>query len=87
MSRWSMYSRREEKLAQYWKSRSRIICINMGLKSVNSLKNDGSQSWIVICRGMSKYVDELREENGESIYYEEMDTVTEKPVATKQKGQ
>ena len=26
---------------------------------VGSLKNDGSQSWIVICRGMNKYVDEF----------------------------
>ena len=27
---------------------------------VQSLKNDGSQSWIVIIRCMNKYVDELR---------------------------
>ena len=50
--------------------RSRIIQINMDLKSAFSLKNDGSRSWTVICRGVNKYVDELREENGEFIYYE-----------------
>ena len=82
-----MGSRRYEKLVQCWKSRSRIIQINMDLKSANSLKNDGSRSWTVICRGVNKYVDELREENGESIYYEEMVNITEKPVATKPKGQ
>ena len=53
-----------------------------------SLKKDGSQSWIVICRGRNKYVDKLHEENGASIHYEEMATGsgTAKPVATKQKG-
>ena len=53
-----------------------------------SLKKDGSQSWIVICRGRNKYVDKLHEEKGDSVYYEEMATGsgTAKPVATKQKG-
>ena len=49
---------------------------------VRSLKNDGSQSWVVICRGMNEYVDELNEENGKSHHYEELVTCMEKPVAT-----
>ena len=36
---------------------------------------------------MNKYVDELNEENGESVHYEEMVTGMEKPVATKHKRQ
>ena len=32
---------------------------------VESMKNDGSQSSIVISRSMNKYVDELLQENGE----------------------
>ena len=63
------------KLAQYWKSRLRIM------------KTDGSRSWIVISRWMNKYVNELPEENGKSSHYEEVVTGTERPVATKQKEQ
>ena len=33
---------------------------------------------------MNKYVDELPEENGKSVHYEEMVASTGKPVATKQ---
>ena len=49
------------------------------------MKNDRSQSWIVISRRLNKYVNELPEENGKSFPYEEAVTVTERPVATKQK--
>ena len=54
---------------------------------VDSMKNDGSLSWIVISKGMNKIVDGLPEENAISIHYEEMVTGTERPVATKQKEQ
>ena len=56
---------------------------------VKSLKNDGSLSWIVISRGLKKYVEEIYEENRESLDHEEVATRsgTEKPVATKHKGQ
>ena len=43
---------------------------------VTSLKNGGSQSWIVISRGVNKHVDELPEENGTSIHFEEVTTGT-----------
>ena len=36
---------------------------------------------------MNKYVDELHEENGESVHHEEMVTGAGKTLATKQKGQ
>ena len=51
---------------------------------VKSLTNDGSLSWIVIPTGMSKYVEELQEEKGESVCHEEMATGsgTGKSVAT-----
>ena len=42
---------------------------------VDSMKN-GSQSWIVICRRLNKYVNELLEENKKSIHYEELVTST-----------
>ena len=48
---------------------------------VDFQKNDASHSRIVISRGMNMYVEELYEENEESIHYEE------EPVATKHKGQ
>ena len=77
-----------QKLVQYWKARLRITCIKMGIGiKIDSMKNDGSQSWIVISRWMNKYVNELPEENGESIHYEEATTGTGRPVATKQKEQ
>ena len=43
---------------------------------IASMKNDGSQSWIVIRRGMNKYVTELPEENLELIHFEEVDSST-----------
>ena len=55
--------------------------------TVDSMKNDGCQSWNVFSRGMNKCVDELREENGKSIHYEEVVTGTARSVATKQKEQ
>ena len=46
-----------------------------GMKiKVNSVKNDGSQSWIVISRGINKYVEDLAEESGKSVHCEEMVT-------------
>ena len=53
----------------------------------DSVQNDGSQSWIVISRGMNKYVNELPEEKGQSIHYEAATASTRRPVATKQKEQ
>ena len=41
---------------------------------VTSLKNGGSQSWIVISWSVNKHVDELREENGTSIHNKEVTT-------------
>ena len=52
----------------------------------HSLKNDGSHSWIVISRGMNKYVEELYEENGDSIHYEEMATGMSKPLRQNTRG-
>ena len=54
---------------------------------IDSMKNFESQSWIVISKDMNKYVNELPEEAGESIHYEEMVTGTGKPVAAKIKEQ
>ena len=54
---------------------------------IDSMKNDGCQSWIVISRGMNKYVNELPEENGKSIHCEEETTSVGRPFATKQKEQ
>ena len=51
------------------------------------MQSDESQSWIVISRGMDKYVSELPEENGKSIHCEEVTASTGRPVATKQKEQ
>ena len=51
------------------------------------MKNDGSQSWIVISKDMNKDVDELPEENVKSIHCEEMVTGTGRTVATKQNEQ
>ena len=53
----------------------------------DSMKNDGSQSWIVISRSMNKQVNELPEGNGKSILYEEVVTGKGRPFATKQKEQ
>ena len=54
---------------------------------VTSLKNGGSQSWIVISWSVNIHVDELREENGTSIHNEEVTTGAGGPVATKQREQ
>ena len=54
---------------------------------VDSMQNDGSQSWIVISRGLNKYVNDLREENGKYTHWEEATASTGRPVATKQKEQ
>ena len=51
------------------------------------MKKDGSLSWIVISRRMNKYVE--KRIKMKSVHHEEIVTGsgTEKPVATKQKGQ
>ena len=54
---------------------------------IDSMKNDGSQSWTVISSAMNEYVNELPEENEKSIHYEEVTASTGRPFATKQKEQ
>ena len=44
------------------------------------MQKDRSQSWIVISRGMNKYVNELPEENGKSIHVEEVTASTADPL-------
>ena len=53
----------------------------------DSLQTDGSRSWIVISRGINKYVTELPEENEKPIHYEEVTPVAGELVATKQQEQ
>ena len=55
--------------------------------NIDSMQKDGSQSWIVISRGVNKYVKELPEENSKSIHYEEVTIGAGRPVATQQKEQ
>ena len=50
---------------------------------VDSMQNDGSQSWIVTSRGIGKYVNELPEDNKKSIHYEDVASSAGKLVATK----
>ena len=52
---------------------------------IDSLQNDGSQSWVVIRRGMNKYVTEMSEGNGELSNSVETRARTGKLVATEQK--
>ena len=54
---------------------------------IDSMPNDGTQSWIVISRGIKKYVTELPEENKKPIHYEEVASSTGKLVAIKQQEQ
>ena len=54
---------------------------------IDSMQNDGIQSWIVISRGINQYVTELPEESGKSIHNEEVAASTQKPVAKKHKEQ
>ena len=59
-----------------------------GIRSnIDSMQEDGSQSWIVISRRMNKYVNDLPEENVKSLHYEEVTTGTGTPVATRLKEQ
>ena len=51
---------------------------------IDSMQNDGSQSWIVISRGINRYVTDLPEENEKLIHYEELALGAKKPIATKQ---
>ena len=61
------------------KSRLRITCMErVGIEiKIDSMQNDGSQSWIVISRGVNKYVTELPEKNEKLIHYEEVASSTE----------
>ena len=52
---------------------------------INSMPNDRTQSWIVINRGIKKYVTELPDENEKFTHCEEVPSSSGKPVATKQK--
>ena len=62
-----------QRSAQYVNSTSRTIRNNTKLKlRVKALKNDGSLSWIVMSRGMNKYVEERNEEKGESPHHEKI---------------
>ena len=54
---------------------------------VDSMQNDGSQSWIVTSRGIGKYVNELPEDNKKSIHYEDVASSAGKLVAIKQQEQ
>ena len=47
---------------------------------IDSMQKGRSQSWIVISRGMNKYVNELSEENGKSIHVEEVTANTGDPL-------
>ena len=60
--------------AQFVKSTSRVVRNTFGIEiQVKSMKNvTGSLSWIEIPRGMSKCVEEINEEKGESSYHEEI---------------
>ena len=51
---------------------------------IDSMQNDGTLSWIVISRGINKYVTELPEENGKPSHHEEVALGAGKPVATEQ---
>ena len=54
---------------------------------IDSMQNDGSQSWIVISRRMDKCVNELPEETGKSCHFELVTPGAGRPLATKQKEQ
>ena len=79
MSQWSG-SVDIRRSAQSFKSRSCIILNNLE-PQVTTLKKDGSLSWIVIFRGMNKYVEEIFEEKGGKWFQHR------EPIETKQKGQ
>ena len=54
---------------------------------VDSMENDGTQSWTVISRDVGTYVTELPEENKEPIHREELASSAGKLAAIKQKEQ
>ena len=53
---------------------------------IGSMRNDGSQSWIVISRGIDKYVTVLPEENEKPIHNKEVASSAGKLVAKKPGG-
>ena len=65
-----------------------LECCGIEVK-IDSMQNDGTQSWIVISKGINKYVTELPEENKKPIHihYEEVARGAPKPVARKQHEQ
>ena len=50
---------------------------------IDSMQNDGSQSWIVISRGVTKDVTELLDENEQPIHLEEVAPSAAKLVGDK----
>ena len=56
-------------LAQYWKSVANELDRCGIVIKIDSMHEDRTQSWIVISRGVSKYVTELPEENKEPIHH------------------
>ena len=54
---------------------------------IDSMQNDGTQSWIVISRGIDKYVTELSEENEKLTHYEEVALGAGQLIAMKHKEQ
>ena len=72
-------------IVQYRDSRSRITCINMEMKS----ELNPEEWWISILDCDQRYEQVRRRtvERGKSIHFEEMVTSTERPFATKRKGQ
>ena len=54
---------------------------------IDSMQNDGSQSWIEISRGINKDAIELSEENRKPFHYEGVSLGAGQPVVTKQQEQ
>ena len=54
---------------------------------IDFMRKDATQSWIVISRGLDKYVTELPEVNKKPIHFEEAPSSTGKLVAMRQKEQ
>ena len=50
------------------------------LVKINSMQNDGTESWVVISRGMNKHVTGLPEEHQKPIHNEEMGLGAKKPL-------
>ena len=76
------------KLARYWKSWSQNNFDRYGIEiMIDSMKKDGTQSLMVISRGVDKYVTELAVDHTKSVRCDEASSSTGKLVAKKKKGQ